>query len=129
MKKILLILCLLIPVGLIAQNLTGTNINAISGTNLTTSLAGKVAIADSNKTSAGNYITNKKVVDTYAPIASPTFTGTVTSPAVAISTTDTASGSYPVGTIQMRITGGDTSMWVKIRLTGTVAARWKKLTP
>ena len=128
MKKLFLIFCLL-PLFAIGQNLTGTNINAISGTNLTTSLAGKVAIADSNATAAGNYVTNKKVSDTYAPKASPTFTGTVTSPAVAISTTDTASASYPVGTIMMRITGSDTSMWVKIRLTGTVAARWKKLTP
>ena len=129
MKKIFLILCLLIPVGLIAQNLTGTNINAISGTNLTTSLAAKVSKADSTGNAAGNYMSRKQVTDVFAPIASPTFTGTVTAPAVAISTTDTASGSYPVGTIQMRIAGGDTSMWVKIRLTGTVAARWKKLTP
>ena len=129
MKKIFLILCLLIPVGLVAQNLTGTNINAVSGTNLTTSLSAKVSKADSNSTAAGNYVTNKKVSDTYAPKASPTFTGTVTSPVVAISTTDTASASYPVGTIMMRITGADTSLWLKIRLDGTIAARWKKLTP
>ena len=129
MKKLFIILCLLIPVGLVAQNLTGTNINAISGTNLTTSLSAKVSKADSTGNAAGNYMSRKQVTDVFSPKASPTFTGTVTSPAVAISTTDTASGSYPVGTILMRITGADTSLWVKIRLTGTVAARWKKLTP
>ena len=128
MKKLFLIFCL-IPLFAIGQNLTGTNINAISGTNLTTSLSAKVSKADSNSTAAGNYVTNKKAANTYAPIANPTFTGTVTSPAVAISTTDTASGSYPVGTILMRITGADTSLWLKIRLDGTIAARWKKLTP
>ena len=50
-------------------------------------------------------------------------------PVVAITSTDTASANYPVGSMLMRITASDTSMWVKIRMTGVLSARWKKLTP
>ena len=64
-----------------------------------------------------------------APLASPTFTGTVTAPVVAISSTDTSSGTYPVGSMFVRIAAGDTSVWVKIRMDGVLSARWKKLTP
>lgn len=61
-------------------------------------------------------------------IASPTFTGYVSSPVFTATTTDTSTGSYPVGSVFMRIASGDTSMWVLVRRTGTIAARWKKLT-
>jgi len=62
-----------------------------------------------------------------APIASPTFTTQITTPIATITSTDTTSATAAVGTIFMRIASGDTSMWVLIRKTGTIHARWKKL--
>ena len=50
-------------------------------------------------------------------------------PIVSVTSTDTISGNYPIGSMFMRITAADTSMWVKIRMTGVLSARWKKLTP
>jgi len=58
-----------------------------------------------------------------------TATSTILAPVVAVSSTDTISGTYPVGSMFVRITASDTSMWVKIRMTGVLSARWKKLTP
>jgi hypothetical protein len=54
--------------------------------------------------------------------------GSVLAQVVAISSVDTSSGTYPVGSMFMRINGSDTSMWIKIRNTGSLAARWKKVT-
>ena len=56
-------------------------------------------------------------------------TGYVSAPVLTILTTDTVSGTYTVGSMFLRIVGGDTSMWVKIRMDGTLNSRWKKLTP
>ena len=58
-----------------------------------------------------------------------TFTNQVVTPVIAISSTDTASGTYPVGSMMLHIAAGDTSAWIKIRMTGSLTARWKKLTP
>jgi hypothetical protein len=56
----------------------------------------------------------------------------VIAPVIAITSTDTASLSgtytYPVGSMFTRITASDTSLWLKIKLTGPIAARWKKVT-
>lgn len=49
--------------------------------------------------------------------------------AFTVTTTDTTSVGYSVGSIQMRITASDTSVWMLIRTTGSITARWKKLTP
>jgi hypothetical protein len=57
------------------------------------------------------------------------FDAATVAPVVAVTSTDTISGSYPVGSMFVRIVGGDTSMWVKIRMDGVLSARWKKLTP
>jgi len=57
------------------------------------------------------------------------FDAVTIAPVVAVSSTDTASGTYPIGSMFVRITASDTSMWVKIRMTGVLSARWKKLTP
>ena len=62
-----------------------------------------------------------------ANIASPTFTGTVAAPVYKVTTTDTTS-ALDLWTVQMRVTEADTSLWLLIRKTGTIAARWKKLT-
>lgn len=53
----------------------------------------------------------------------------VAAKAFEILTTDTTSVGYNVGSIQMRITASDTSAWLLIRTTGSINARWKKLTP
>ena len=62
-----------------------------------------------------------------ANIASPTFSGTVSSPVYKLTTADTSSSFDPF-TLQMRVTDSDTSLWLFIRKTGTINARWKKLT-
>jgi hypothetical protein len=53
-------------------------------------------------------------------------------PVITITSTDTVSLNgayeYPVGSMFTRITASDTSLWIKIKLTGTIAARWKKVT-
>lgn len=63
-----------------------------------------------------------------ANTASPTFTGIITAPVYRLTTTDTVSLGYDVGTIMLRINETDTSLWLKIRNTGTIVERWKKLT-
>jgi hypothetical protein len=56
----------------------------------------------------------------------------IITPVITITSTDTASKNgtytYPVGSIFTRITASDTSLWIKIKLTGPIAARWKKVT-
>ena len=62
-----------------------------------------------------------------ANIESPVFTGTVSSPSYKVTTTDTTS-ALDLFTVQMRVTDADTSLWLLIKKTGTINARWKKLT-
>ena len=88
----------------------------------------------SNSVTLGNTDVTKTVlsgnvgIGTTAPSEKLEVAGTAKVTALALTTTDTTSVGYPVGTIQMRITAADTSAWLLIRSTGTINARWKKLT-
>jgi hypothetical protein len=73
------------------------------------------------------YYTTMAAIGLKANTANPTFTTGATAPIFTATSTDTSSATAAVGTIFMHISGGDTSMWVLIRKTGTIHARWKKL--
>ena len=73
------------------------------------------------------YYTTMTAIGLKANTANPTFTTGATAPIFTATSTDTSSVTAAVGSIFMRISGGDTSMWVLIRKTGSKAARWKKL--
>jgi hypothetical protein len=92
-------------------------------------LSAKVNKADSNSTASGGYATRKFLLDTYAPLQDPTFSGKATVPVVVIGGVDTTSTGYAVGAMFLHMTEADTSVWIKIRNDGPIAARWKKLTP
>ena len=96
--------------------------NYVPHTQLTTAQALKVNVADSTGNAAGNYVTHTQVSATYSPIASPTFTGTVTAPALVVSSTDTT-GTAVVGKIIYRV--ADSSFY---GCRSTLAAhKWFKL--
>ena len=73
------------------------------------------------------YYTTMTAIGLKANTASPTFTTQITTPIATITSTDTSSATANVGSIFMHIAGGDTSMWLLIRKTGSIHARWKKL--
>ena len=111
MKKILIIFMLMLPAVMYGQRITNlTSTNSAASTNLIITaetgedtlksitkanfLSDYVAVSDTADMLSG-YILGSEVSDIYAPIASPTFTGTVTipSPFTLGSTSVTASGS------------------------------------
>ena len=98
--------------------------NYVTHKQQTTALALKLNVADSTGNAVGNYITHKQVSSTYSPIASPTFTGTLTVPTLKISTTDTT-GTPVKGAIVFRT--ADSSFY---GCRSTVAAhKWYKINP
>jgi len=99
------------PLAVLHDNLAGLDASGTSYHHMTT--------AEYTGTGTGNFVKQD----------SPTFTTKITTPAVTVTTSDTTSIGYAVGTIQMRITASDTSAWLLIRTNGSITARWKKLTP
>ena len=73
------------------------------------------------------YYTTMTAIGLKANTANPTFTTGATAPIFTLTSTDTSSATAAVGSIFMRIASGDTSMWLLIRKTGGIHARWKKL--
>lgn len=137
MKKIFLVLFVLFPflvfaqgTGIVKASYTRTQADARfapAGTSTST-----VSHADSvinGRSYIKKFASPTWTVNNFASLSGATFIGNVSTPVLTVSSTDTVSGSYAVGSMFLRIVGGDTSMWVKIRLDGPIEARWKKLTP
>jgi hypothetical protein len=105
-----------------------TSLMSSYATNVALELKAAKSDTGANKKNAA-YYTTMAAIGLKANTASPTFTGVVTAPIVALSSTDTATGSNPVGSMFLRINATDTVAWILIRRTGMIDARWKKLTP
>ena len=117
---------------------TGSStLHAVSATNIsaTTFVGALTGAASLNwlKTDTGinsklaAYYTTMTAIGLKANTANPTFTTGATAPIFTLTSTDTSSATAAVGSIFMRIASGDTSMWLLIRKTGSIHARWKKL--
>jgi len=74
----------------VAKKVTGTNFKAYLKTYFDTIYTTTSAVATQITTALSGYLTSATAASTYAPIASPTFTGTSTTPAIIVSS-ETAS--------------------------------------